>query len=461
MTTMTINKTEPAGLPRAEQLVTRYKMLPPGETVLVAVSGGADSMSLLHFLWQKSRAGGCSVTAAHFHHGLRGADADRDEQFVKDWCIAREIPFVCEHGDVRAAAEQSGETIEEAARRLRYDFLERTADRLGAVRIAVAHQAEDNAETMLMQLVRGAGLRGLSGIPPVRGRIVRPLLTTPKVEIVTYCKTATVPYVEDATNTSRAMTRNRFRLDILPLLQQENPNLTAALGRQAERFRREDAYLDALADVALSGVEPTACGVTVPCRVLNRADAVLRPRMVRQLIDRLPVGKKDFDAGHFEAVVRLTRQAGAKQISLPHGVCAAVRAGRLGIWQTPPTPVETVLQPGVPVRFGDWSLTLDPVKPSDADMQLDATAAAEPLRVTCWRRDDRMTLPGYRGSRSLKRLFADAGILPAERERYPVLRCGNTVAAVPHIGTEEAFIPRTGVVRRVNIKRRSVGDAEK
>lgn len=458
--TRTTKKTESAGLPRAEQLIEDYKMLPSSGTVLVAVSGGADSMGLLHFLWQKSQTEPFSITAAHFHHGLRGADADRDEAFVRDWCEANAIPFVSEHGDVRAAAEKTGETIEEAARRLRYDFLERTAERLGAVRIAVAHQAEDNAETMLMQLVRGTGLRGLSGIPPVRGNIIRPLLTTPKDEIIRYCKISSVPYVEDETNTSRAMTRNRFRLDILPLLEQENPKVITALGRQAQRFRREDAYLDRLAYRALIKVKQTEARVTVPCDVLTKADSVLRPRMVRQLVDRLPVGKKDFTAIHFEAVVRLTEQTGAKQLSLPHGVRAAIRAGRLVIWQAQAIPAEKELKSGVPVEFGIWSLTLDPVKPSDDDMQLDATAVSAPLFVTHWRRDDRMTLPGYRGSRSLKRLFADAGILPAERERYPVLRCGNQIVAVPNIGVEEAFISRTGTIRRVKMKKRSVGDAK-
>ena len=160
-------------------------LLPREGTVLCALSGGRDSMALLHILSQLAEEGGFQVTAAHFNHRLR-ATADRDEAFVRDWCRGQGIPLTCGAGDVRKLARREGLSIEDAARTLRYAFLETAARDMGAARIATAHHREDNAETVLLHLLRGTGLRGLGGIPPVRGRIVRPLLETSRREIDGY-----------------------------------------------------------------------------------------------------------------------------------------------------------------------------------------------------------------------------------------------------------------------------------
>ena len=167
-------------------LTAEYDMLPRGGAVLCAVSGGADSMCLLHLLSALAEEGGFRVEAAHYHHGMRGAAADADAAFVADWCRARDIPCAVERGDVYGEAARLGLGVEETGRRLRYDFLRRTARARGCGRIATAHNADDNLETLLLHLARGAGLHGLAGIPPRRGEIVRPLLTTSRAEIGAY-----------------------------------------------------------------------------------------------------------------------------------------------------------------------------------------------------------------------------------------------------------------------------------
>ena len=163
-------------LEQALALTREYAMLSPGSTVLCAVSGGADSMCLLHWL---SRREGITLHAAHFDHRLRGAESDADAAFVRDWCRENGIPFHLGSADVRARAGEAGRGIEETARDLRYAFLRKTARDLGGAVIATAHNADDNAETLLLHLVRGTGLQGLAGIPPRRDALVRPLLTTP------------------------------------------------------------------------------------------------------------------------------------------------------------------------------------------------------------------------------------------------------------------------------------------
>lgn len=151
-------------------------LLPPGGGVLCAVSGGADSVYLLCRLCELRESLGLRVWAAHYNHCLRGAESDRDEAFVRDLCAGLGVEAYSGRGDVAAFARENGLGTEDAARRLRYAFLEQTADALGADAIATAHTADDNAETMLLNLARGAGLRGLCGIPPRRGRVIRPIL---------------------------------------------------------------------------------------------------------------------------------------------------------------------------------------------------------------------------------------------------------------------------------------------
>ena len=197
----------------------KHDMLPQGGTVLCAVSGGRDSMALLHLLGVLGAEEGFQVAAAHFNHRLRPA-ADRDEAFVRSWCAGRGIPLFCGSGDVSAFARETGRSVEDAARELRYRFLEEAAEDLGADRIAAAHHREDNAETVLLHLLRGAALQGLGGIPPVRGRIVRPLLETAREDIDQYIRRHSIPFVEDETNSDTAFTRNRLRLEVLPVLEE-------------------------------------------------------------------------------------------------------------------------------------------------------------------------------------------------------------------------------------------------
>ena len=173
--------------------------LPEGGA-LCAVSGGLDSMCLLEMTVRQGQKQGRRVAAAHFNHQLRGAEADRDEAFVRDWCAAREIPFFAGRGDVRAFAEKTGRTVEEAARQLRYKFLEETRRREGFGCILTAHHADDSAETMLLNLLRGTGLKGLTGIPEKRDCILRPLLSVTRAELAAYAAEHRIPFVEDSTN---------------------------------------------------------------------------------------------------------------------------------------------------------------------------------------------------------------------------------------------------------------------
>jgi len=225
----------------------KYDMLPECGIVLCAVSGGKDSMYLLDNLRSLAPQYGFELRCAHFDHRLRGEESTRDREFVENHCKALGIPCYVGSADVAAFATEKGMGIEEAARELRYEFLEKTADKIGACRIATAHTADDNAETLLFNLARGSGLKGLCGIPPRRGRIIRPMLEVSSSEVLRYLEEKGIDHVEDSTNEKDDYTRNKIRHRIIPELRAINGSFDENLIRAASLLREDEEYLQSLA----------------------------------------------------------------------------------------------------------------------------------------------------------------------------------------------------------------------
>ena len=209
-------------------------MLQPGDRVICAVSGGADSMAMLWALNTLKEKLKIDVQAAHFNHNLRGEESDRDEAFVKNFCNSHGI--ICHVGSARVEAGEKG--LEAAARNARYGFLQQLPGK-----IATAHTADDNAETVLMHLIRGTGLKGLGGITPVHGRIIRPMLTVTRAEVEAFLEEWCLPHIEDSSNRSDAFLRNRIRHHVMPLLTEENPKIAANLSQMALRLREDADFL--------------------------------------------------------------------------------------------------------------------------------------------------------------------------------------------------------------------------
>lgn len=256
----------------------KYDMFPREGVVLCAVSGGKDSMYLLEKLTELASSYGFEVHCAHFDHRLRGAESDRDREFVKDYCAKRNIPCYIGSDDVFGYAAKSGMGIEEAARTLRYEFLEKTADEIGATRIATAHTADDNAETILFNLSRGSGLKGLCGIPPVRGKIIRPMLQVTTEEVLRYLEGKGIPHVEDSTNLEDEFTRNKIRHRIVPELRGLSTGFDENLIRAMTLLREDEEYLSCqaqsfvdlnFADGTLSASKFSALPKPVSARVLQ------------------------------------------------------------------------------------------------------------------------------------------------------------------------------------------------
>lgn len=428
---------------RVWALSKEYDMLPSGETVLCAVSGGADSMCLLHLLAGLSAQGRFFLHCAHFNHCLRPVEADRDEEFVRVWCREHHIPFTSGRGDVADESMRTGRGIEETAREMRYEFLKRTAREVGAARIATAHTADDNAETLLLHLVRGSGLQGLCGIPPRRGTIVRPLLNVTRPQVEEYCALHHVSFVEDATNTNEAYARNFVRRQVIPLLRQINPRAVEHMAAAAEKVRADHHYLNELAQEAAGRAYMTPQGLTMKAKILAELPDAVAARVVRRLLEQAGGGANCIQA-HVDAVMGICRGGDpSAQVDLP-GVTARRVYDEL-VLSAPEVPGRP---PGVAVvrvdgetAYGEtgWSVTCRGVRCPEEQSRtsgavyLSRSQIKGEMVLRSRSAGDALKLPARPG-KSLKKWFIEEKIPLLQREFIPVLADDAGVLAVALLG---------------------------
>lgn len=267
----------------------QYSLFTQGDRIAVGVSGGADSVALLRFLAVLREEYRWELIVCHIHHGLRGAEADRDEQFVRELAGQLGLPYAVRHIDAAALALENHLSVEEAGRDARYAFFAETAGEGG--RIATAHTLDDTIETVLMNLIRGTGLHGLCGIPRIRGNIVRPLLDVTRAEVEEYLALLGQPYCTDSTNLSDDYTRNRVRHDILPRLRELNPNFTGAMARMLPQLAAQWALTEQLAESAAQQLQGAAAGGTLDRQGLLALPEPVCDRLLLRLLEqrRLPV----------------------------------------------------------------------------------------------------------------------------------------------------------------------------
>lgn len=426
-------------LERVKQTIREHRLLAPGDGVVVAVSGGVDSMVLFHLLANLGPSLRLRLHAAHLNHGLRGAEAERDASAVQAWAEALGVPLTVERA---GPLDRRGGSLQRAARAARHHFLERVADRARAERIALGHNQDDLAETVLLNLLRGAGLRGLAGIPPARGRIIRPLLDVPREAILAYARAHGVPWVEDSSNREITYRRNRVRAEILPRLAKDyNPQIRAVLARTAAILRAEDAFLETLAGDALRSLSrPATPGRAVlDASGLGGLHPVLRGRALRAALRGLP-GAPVLSAGHLTAL-----EAWAAAGPRP-GRCDFLR--RVTAWWEgdrlvlAPKGVAPPLQPvplplGVATRVTSFGMTFlaervgaaagAPTSPEPDEAWLDAVAAAAGLAVRAWRAGDRFRPLGLGGTKKLQDFFVDAKLPREMRGRVPLVVSGDHI----------------------------------
>lgn len=307
---------------KVKAFIEENRLLQHGDAVIVALSGGADSVTLLHILRSLTEEYDLKLYAAHLNHGIRGEEADRDADFVRTLCEAQQIPLFVRRADIPATAKESGKSEELCGREARYTFFGELAEAHGA-KIATAHNRDDHAETVIWNLVRGAGLGGLSGIPASRGSIIRPLLDCSRAEIEAYCTENGLRFVTDSTNLEPLYTRNKIRLQIMPLLKELNENADGNIARTAKLMRQADGYLDHISEEELKQCRTDGGYDCV--RLLRLPDAV-RAYALRRIADK---SGAPMDYAHTILVTEAMHAGGA--VSLGAGFSAVCAQGILRI----------------------------------------------------------------------------------------------------------------------------------
>jgi tRNA(Ile)-lysidine synthase len=449
---------------RVCRTIERHGLFPPGARVLVAASGGADSTALVCLLVEIAGRLRLEVAGlAHLNHGLRGGASDGDEQFCRELARRHGLRFAVSHADVRAAAREWHRGIEDAGRRLRYDFFSRVVQQLGATHVAVGHTRDDQAETLLLNLLRGAGTIGLAAMQPARDAVVRPLIECSHAELVAWLGERGVPFREDASNLDRRFLRNRVRHDVLPALAGPFPSVASALARSAEIVRAEAAHLDALAAETLEALghgEESALVIDAG-KLAGLPLAVARRVVLRALGNR--AGGRFVGFNQVERVLALAAGRVRGPLSLP-GQRAEVVAGRLvltsvagrlhegapnagssgNFWrELLSIPGEALLADGrrVSSELRHWrgSLAECRAQSSPVEVMVDAGLVSN-LSVRFRRQGDRFRPLGLGGHKSLQDFFTDRKVPRRDRALTPlVVDGGGRIVWVAGFAISEDF----------------------
>ena len=441
----------------------RFDLIPEGSTVLCAVSGGADSVYLLDrlYCWRMGRP--FTLIAAHYNHNLRGEESRRDEEFVRRFVAERcgaarvvsgqgertlpPVELIVGSGDVAGEAKRRKAGLEETARDMRYAFLNETADRVGADFIATAHNADDHAETLLLHLLRGCGLQGLTGIQPVRGRLIRPMLEVTRAQVEEYLRIYRIPHVEDSSNGLDEYLRNRLRHQVLPLLEELAPGFTERSRGTITRLRADEDELSRQGAALCEQALDIPGGIAVPARVFAAAPQALAVRAVRLLLARLNGRDAGCTAAHLEAAVELCRGTDpSARADLPGGITVRRQYELLVLTAQaepePPPPLPLALGEN---RWGDWTaLCEQAVCPGKAYISPEEFHLRPgDYLIRSRQAGDRVRL-GPRPERTVKRLMIDAKIPAHRREHIPVLALGERTAAVGGFGPDRECLAGPG-----------------
>ena len=393
--------------------IRRYRMVKPGDTVICAVSGGADSMALLWAMYLLRDTLEIRLEAAHFNHCLRGEESRRDEQFVRRFC---EDHGICIH--VGSKAVLPGEKgLEAAAREVRYAYF-RSLDGI----IATAHTADDNAETVLMHLIRGTGLKGLGGIAPVSDRLIRPMLDISRQEVLAFLEEYAINFVEDSTNAADDYLRNRVRHHILPLIRQENPSFCRNASSMARRLRQDEAYLSASAKEA----------VTADVDALDRLPPAIRDRVLFDILEDF--GVREPTSEHLAQVRSLlTSENPSAQVQLPGNVTVCRNYGKLEKKaDSAPFCMELTCPGEIFLPEQNVRILCQPAAQGVCTRERFTVTARGTVWVRSRRTGDTMRLKG--GSKSLKKLYIDRKIPAGLRNAVPVVADEDGVLGVYGFG---------------------------
>ncbi len=424
--------------------------------LLVGISGGPDSVALLHILYRlKSDGILTNLSAAHMHHGIRGQHADNDAEYVRTLCGQWDIPLFEERADAIALSKAEDMTLEEAARTARYDFLRRTKQNCGAAYIVTAHHRDDQAETIFLHLLRGAGLAGLCGMQVCSDDILRPLLTTSREEILAYIAQQQLSYCTDESNMEACCLRNRIRLELLPFIKRDyNPSIAETISRMAELLSEDEALLHVQAETALNKAKVPDGGYS--CSKLVDLPMPIKSRAIRIALER-EGALYDMQRGGINSVCALLQARTGARMELPCKMEARISYGvlHIGPCQSSPEPFEIpFLWPGETITpDGRFTAGLADRMRTDEKTNVayvDADKLFSDMVVRRRRPGDRFFPLGAPGGRKLKEYLIDKKVSRTQRD-VPLLASGENVLFFPGgtVSQQVCVDERTTLILRI------------
>lgn len=432
-----------------QRTIRKHNMLAPGDSVLVGLSGGADSVCLLHCLASLKKRLGIQLYAAHLNHGIRGKEADGDQHFAQNLCEKLDVPFYTEKVDVPALAKSEGVSEETAGRLARYRYFARLCHEHNITKTATAHNQNDQAETVLMRIIRGTGTDGMSGIRYCRrDGVIRPLLDVKRADIEEYCTANGLSYCTDSTNNEESYTRNRIRKKLIPMLAEEfNPNITETLAVLSQNVSQDAEFINGYTSrlyKRINNPAPKKKPVVLDIQTLKMVDESIRTRLIRLAITDAMGREYKPERTHITAINELIDKETGTEINLPRGLTAAVKYGWLAFeTDSDREKLRERIQDNLSVevssegiyKFGNYTITLETAdggKPKKGQLKLDYDKIKDmmPLVIRNRKDGDRFSVFKDGRNKKLKSFMIDEKIPADERNGIPLLCSGNNVIAV-------------------------------
>jgi tRNA(Ile)-lysidine synthase len=462
-------------LAKLKKTVQKYQMLSPGDTVLIAVSGGPDSVCLLAALHALSNELGISLHVAHLDHMFRGRESADEALFVANLAKRLGLPSTIESVDAAALCRERGLSVQAGAREARYAFLSRAAEMIGASRIATGHTATDQAETVLLRLLRGAGSAGLAGIPPVRGRFIRPLIETTREQVLEHLAQSRLAFVTDPSNTKPLYTRNRIRLELIPILKQFNPRIVEALAAEAALLKDEGEALDLIVETAYQAItEKRGDGFAVQREAFLALHRAIQRRLLRRLADALAHGPSGLSRVQVdEALQFMSAATTGRTMRLPAKLAIERSYERFLIGpSTAAAPFTyTLMVPGR-TAIPECGIEVEAILCSSREAPPDTNYCWQalfdydkislPLQVRNRRPGDRFHPAGLGGkSKKLQDLLVDAKVPRQRRDTVPLLCSGTEILWVMGMRIDQRFRAQADTKQRLLVQVKNQGEGWK
>jgi len=430
---------------KVRHTIEENEMINSGDKVVVAVSGGPDSMCLLHILYSLREELNIQLAAAHVNHCLRGEEADADEAYVRDFCSSLGIEFYSRRIDIHKIAEERNLSCETAGREVRYDFFQELLFKLNAQKIALAHNANDQAETVLMRIMRGSGMEGLVGIKPVRDNIyIRPIINILRTDIEAYCRSNNLKARIDKSNLENIYNRNKVRLELIPYIQENfNKDIVNTLIRLSQTISKDNEYLEKLTEERYElYVIPVGKRKVIRKEAFSEPDAILT-RVIRLALLRLLGTLKNFEKLHIYEVIDIAQRSTGKKVILPNGVMAVNSYGdiELSIIARENHEIDNKEEFKIyinkvnDVQYGKYKISAKLVesqkilnfKNKILTKYFDYDKIKGDITLRYRKDGDRFTPLGMSGSKKLKDIFIDMKIPQEERNKIPLICFGEDI----------------------------------